>query len=107
MSNEIITTENNFDAEVIKSDIPVLVDFWADWCGPCKMLAPTIEQLADEFTGRAKICKVDVQENPSIAESFAISGIPTLILFKNGKAVETMVGVQPKETLQKMIEKHL
>ncbi len=107
MGSTINISENNFEAEVLKSDIPVLVDFWADWCGPCKMIAPTIEELSEEYAGRAKICKLDVQQNQSLAESFAVSGIPTLIMFSNGKAEETLVGVQPKETLQKLIEKYL
>lgn len=107
MADEIILTEENFDKEVLKSDIPVLVDFWAEWCGPCKMVAPTIEELAKEYSGKAKVGKVNVDQNPSIAEKYGIRGIPTLILFRNGEIGEKMVGVQSKETLAGMIDKNL
>jgi thioredoxin 1 len=105
MSDEIILTDANFDEEVIKSEIPVLVDFWAEWCGPCKMFAPTIEELATEFKGRAKIAKLNVDQNPAVAEKFGIRGIPTVILFFGGKVEEQAVGVQSKANLVKMLEK--
>jgi len=105
MSDEIILTDANFDEEVIKSELPVLVDFWAEWCGPCKMFAPLIEELAKEFKGRAKIAKLNVDQNPAVAEKFGIRGIPTVILFYGGKVEEQAVGVQSKANLVKMLEK--
>lgn len=105
MSDEIILTEANFEEEVLKSELPVLVDFWADWCGPCKLLAPTIEELATEYRGRAKIAKLNVDQNPAVAEKFAIRGIPTVILFHGGGIVEQAVGVQSKANLVKMLAK--
>lgn len=105
MSEEIILTEANFEEEVLKSELPVLVDFWADWCGPCKMLAPTIEELATEYRGRAKIAKLNVDQNPAVAEKFGIRGIPTVILFHGGGIVEQAVGVQSKANLVKMLDK--
>ncbi len=105
MTDEIVLTETNFEEEVLKAELPVLVDFWAEWCGPCKMLAPTIEQLAAEFKGRAKIGKLNVDQNPSIAEKYGIRGIPTVILFHSGEIVEQAVGVQSKNNLIKMLNK--
>jgi thioredoxin 1 len=100
MSDEMTLTEANFDKEVLQSSVPVLVDFWAEWCGPCRMLAPIIDELAHEFAGKAKVGKVNVDHNPAIAERYGIRGIPTLILFKNGATVEQIVGVQSKEALK-------
>jgi thioredoxin 1 len=105
MSDEIILTEANFEEEVLKSGMPVLVDFWAEWCGPCKMLAPTIEELAKEYKGRAKVAKLNVDQNPAIAEKFGIRGIPTVILFHGGGIVEQAVGVQSKANLIKLLDK--
>jgi thioredoxin 1 len=105
MSDEIILTDANFEEEVIKSELPVLVDFWAEWCGPCKMFAPTIEELATEFKGRAKIAKLNVDQNPAVAEKFGIRGIPTVILFHDGNVAEQAVGVQSKTNLIKMLER--
>lgn len=93
---EIVITEENFEPEVLKSDIPVLVDFWATWCGPCRMLAPTIAELAEELNGKVKVGKVDVDEQPGLAAKFGVSSIPTLIVFDGGKAKSTTVGVRPK-----------
>lgn len=93
---EIVITEENFEQEVLKSDIPVLVDFWATWCGPCRMLAPTIAELAEELNGKVKVGKVDVDEQPGLAAKFGVSSIPTLIVFDGGKAKSTTVGVRPK-----------
>jgi thioredoxin 1 len=91
--------KSNFDAEVINSDVPVLVDFWAPWCGPCKMIGPIIEELATEFEGKAKIGKVNVDDNQDLAGSFGIRGIPTVMLFKGGQVVNQFVGLRPKEDL--------
>jgi thioredoxin 1 len=105
MSDETTLTEANFDTEVLKSAVPVLVDFWAEWCGPCRMLAPIIDELAGEFKGQAKVGKLNVDHNPAIAERYGIRGIPTLILFKNGEIVEQIVGVQSKEALKGKLSK--
>ena len=94
--NVLELTDSNFEAEVIKSDKPVLVDFWAEWCMPCKMLTPTIEKLAGEFQGRIKVGKMDTDQNPDIPGSLGISSIPTVILFQGGKEVSRLVGVQPE-----------
>ena len=98
-------TDSNFDQET-KAGV-VLVDFWAEWCGPCRRLAPTVESLATEFDGRATVAKLNVDENPSVPGRFMIRGIPTLLLFKNGQLEETMVGLAAKEDIAKLIEKHL
>ncbi|MBO4717261.1 MAG: thioredoxin [Spirochaetales bacterium] len=90
--SEVILNGSNFEQEVINSDIPVLVDFWATWCGPCKMIAPIISQIAVKYSGKIKVGKVDVDEAPELAESFNVSSIPTLVLFKNGEAVAQRVG---------------
>ena len=103
--SEIIITEENFEAEVLNSDIPVLVDFWATWCGPCKMLAPTIAQIAEEKAGVAKVGKVDVDQQPKLASQFGISSIPTLMVFKNGKVTATSVGARPKAMIEGMLDK--
>jgi thioredoxin 1 len=99
---EIILTESNFENEVLKSDVPVLVDFWATWCGPCRMLAPTIAKIAEEQQGKIKVGKVDVDEEPALAVKYGISSIPTLMVFKNGLVVKASVGVQPKSAIEAM-----
>lgn len=101
---EIILTESNFKDEVLNSEIPVLVDFWATWCGPCRMLAPTIAKIAEEQEGAVKVGKVDVDEQPELAVRFGISSIPTLMVFKGGQAVKTSVGVQPKAMIEEMLK---
>ncbi len=100
-------TDDSFEAEVLKSDIPVLVDFWAEWCGPCKMIAPVLEQVAAEHNGKLKVVKVNVDENPGTPAKFAIRGIPTLILFKNGAPAATQVGAVAKAQLASFVTPHL
>ena len=100
---EITLTNANFEAEVLKSDKPVLVDFWASWCGPCKMLAPTIEQIANENVS-IKVGKVNVDDEPELAQKYGIVSIPTVILFKNGEAAKTSMGFVPKENLEAMFK---
>ena len=100
---EVILNENNFEEEVLKSDIPVLVDFWATWCGPCKMLAPTIAKIAEEKVGSVKVCKLDVDEEPEIAAQYAISISPTLKVSGNWEVATSSVGVQPKSAIESML----
>lgn len=97
-------TEENFDGEVMQSDIPVIVDFWATWCPPCKILAPVFEELAGEYEGKMKFAKLDTDEVRAVAQKYSIMSIPTLIVFKGGKEVERMVGALPKESLKEKID---
>ena len=96
-------TMDNFEQEVLNSDVPVMIDFWATWCMPCKMLAPVIEELAEEANGAYKVGKIDVDRSPSLAAQFGVMSIPTVIVFKNGKAAEKSVGVVPKNQLEAML----
>ena len=105
--NITIITDDSFDAEVIQSTIPVLVDFWAEWCGPCKMIAPTVENVAKEFAGKIKVTKLNVDENNKIAASYNIRGIPTLMFFKNGKIVASKTGALTKTQLVDFINANL
>lgn len=100
---EIKITERSFDVEVLHSELPVLLDFWATWCGPCRMLAPVIEEIAEEYNGKVKVGKVNVDEEPRLANSFGIESIPTVLLFKNGKVEKMSVGYRPKAELEVML----
>ena len=104
---ELRITEGNFEKEVLGSDKPVLVDFWAAWCGPCQMLAPVLKEIADEYEGRAVVGKVNVDEESSLAAKFSIASIPTMILFKDGQPVDKSVGFGSKAQINAMIDKHL
>lgn len=101
---EIILTEQNFDAEVLQAELPVLIDFWAPWCGPCRMLAPAVAQIAEEYAGKAKVCKVNVDEAPELARRFGIMSIPTVLVFKGGQLTEKLVGLRPKAELEALIK---
>ena len=105
--NTTTVTDGNFDESVIKSDVPVLVDFWAEWCGPCRMIAPTVEALATDYDGKVRIGKLNVDDNPNTAMQFGVRSIPTLLLFKGGEVVESVVGLADKSRLQAIIDKHL
>ncbi len=100
-------SDSSFERDVLQSDRPVLVDFWAAWCAPCRMLAPTVEAVAEKYNNSARVVKLNVDENPSISQRFGIKGIPTLILFKNGKEEERVVGATSKDAISRMIEKHI
>ncbi len=104
---ETIVTEQNFDQEVLKSELPVMLDFWAVWCGPCKVLSPIVEELASDFQGKLKVGKVNVDENNSLAMQFGVMSIPTLKFFKNGNVVGEIVGAAPKNLIEAQIQKIL
>ena len=105
--NTATITDGNFDDSVMKSSVPVLVDFWAEWCGPCRMIAPTVEALATDYDGKVTIGKLNVDDNPNTAMQFGVRSIPTLLLFKGGEVVESIVGLTDKTRLQAPLDKHL
>ena len=100
-------TDVNFDDHVLKSAPPVLVDFWAEWCGPCKRLGPTVDALAAEYAGKVTVGKMNIDENPKVPETYQIRGIPTILIFKGGQVVESVVGLAQKDDLKKVIDKHI
>ena len=105
--SEITLNESNFDQEVLNSELPVMVDFWAVWCGPCKVLGPIVDELANEYEGKLKVGKVNVDENNQLARRYGIMSIPTLKFFKGGKVVGELIGAAPKSTLETEIKKHI
>ena len=107
MSKVSEVTDGNFQAEVLDSKVPVLVDFWAPWCGPCRMVAPVVEEVSENFNGKIKVVKLNTDDNPNIASQYGIRSIPTLILFKEGQKVDMVVGAVPKTTLVETINKYI
>ena len=107
MSNAIDVNDTNFETEVLNSDVPVVVDFWATWCGPCRKLSPILDDIATEFGNKVKFVKVNTDDNIKTAKDYAISGLPSLLVFKDGKAVERLVGLMPKSAIISNIEKHM
>lgn len=108
MAGEVIEVKDaTFEDQVINANEPVLVDFWAEWCGPCRMMAPVIEQMAQDYSGKMKVAKLNVDENPESASNYGVMSIPTLILFKNGQAVERFVGFRPKQELARLVDAKL
>jgi thioredoxin 1 len=104
MSNAIAVTDASFDAEVLQGDIPVVVDFWAEWCGPCKLIAPVLDELAREYDGKVKVAKMNVDENPGVSMKYQVRSIPTLMFFKGGERVDQVIGAVPKAELKKRFD---
>lgn len=107
MSGATPVTDDSFKEQVLESEVPVLVDFWAPWCGPCRMVAPVVDEIAEQYEGQVKVVKVNTDENPNTATQYGIRSIPTLIIFKGGQKVDTVVGAVPKTTLANTLEKYL
>jgi thioredoxin 1 len=105
--NTLTFTDTSFDTDVLKADVPVLVDFWAEWCGPCRMMSPTVDAIANDYQGRLKVGKLNVDENNGTASRYQVRGIPMLLLFKGGKVVDQRVGAMGKSEVQKMIDPHV
>ena len=105
--SEVAVNDASFKQEVLDESLPVLVDFWAEWCGPCRMLGPVVEELATEYQGKLKVCKVDVDHAPNTASEYGVMSIPTVAIFKNGKVVDKVVGAVPKASLVEKIEAHI
>ena len=103
----ISVSDQEFESAVLSSDVPVLVDFWAEWCGPCRVLGPTVESLADDYAGRVKVAKLNIDENPEAAARYGVRSIPTLMLFKDGRPSETAVGLRPKAQLAELIDRNI
>jgi thioredoxin 1 len=107
MSAAAQVTDSTFKSEVLESDVPVLVDFWAPWCGPCRMVAPVVDEIAEQYIGQVKVVKLNTDENPGVASQFGIRSIPTLMIFKGGQRVDMVVGAVPKTTLATTLEKYI
>lgn len=107
MSQPLHITDSNFQEEVLKSSVPVLIDFWATWCGPCRMIAPIVEEMAKEYEGKAKICKLDVDNNQQTAMQYGIRSIPTIMIFKGGQVVDSIIGAVPKQTIVERLQAHI
>jgi thioredoxin 1 len=107
MSSAAPVSDSTFKAEVLESQVPVLVDFWAPWCGPCRMVAPVVDEIAQQYEGQVKVVKLNTDENPNVASQYGIRSIPTLMIFKGGQRVDMVVGAVPKTTLATTLEKHL
>ena len=104
---EIKVNDGNFEDQVLKSELPVLVDFWAEWCAPCSMIAPVVEEIARKYDGKLRVCKLNVDEGPNTASRYGIMAIPSLLIFKSGEVVDKIVGVVPKKTLEEKIRPHI
>jgi len=105
--NLLELTNDNFEEEALKSEVPVLIDFWAEWCGPCQMVGPAVEELAEEYSGKVKVCKLNVDNAREVASNYGIRSIPTLMIFKDGTVKDTIVGAQPKDSLKAFLDKNI